>query len=323
MYIFVLLLAVIPLVRPFSITESSASIGDDISRPAYSGDDAQSIELGCRMDLSPGEHWTSCSWSHEFKDIWGLTNSQGYIMCTVSNINDDRQKCEDVGNLKRTYGGYDYENQFLEEYVDRLSYRVTDNTCGLLISKPNANDTGLWKCEVNSNNRDTGSTKFWSDVHLYVANRSEVLITEPPAGVGLDQTLWADISDGQDRIEAACQSVYGVPLPEIVWYIDESTNRINVRDASISSNVNSQGDSVTSSISLDIDERMLGSYGVRPENGYFSFALGCYPNQGKYFNQNGYVKNPGEVMVFGKSGATAALTTIGLVLAQLVLLRFF
>ena len=34
--------------------------------------------------------------------------------------------------------------------------------------------SGLWKCEVNSNNRDTGSTKFWSDVHLYVANRSEV-----------------------------------------------------------------------------------------------------------------------------------------------------
>lgn len=243
-------------------------------------------------------------------------------MCTVSNVNDNNQKCEDVGNLRKTYGGYDYENQFLEEYVDRLSYLVTDTTCGLRISKPNANDTGIWKCEVNSNNRDSTSSRFWSDVNLYVANKSEVVITDPPAGVGLDQSLWADISDGQTRIQAACQSLYGVPLPEITWYIDETSNRINSRDASISTTVSSKGDSVTSSISMDVDERMLGSYGVRAENGYFSFALGCYPNQGKYFPPKSNVKQLGEVLVFGKSSGSIAAATIAMVLAQILIIRF-
>ena len=32
--------------------------------------------------------------------------------------------------------------------------------------------------------------------------------------------------DSAALLQAACQSVYGVPLPEIVWYIDEATNRV-------------------------------------------------------------------------------------------------
>ena len=34
---------------------------------------------------------------------------------------------------------------------------------------------GVWKCEVNDNSFGSQNSKFWSEVNLYVANRSEVM----------------------------------------------------------------------------------------------------------------------------------------------------
>ena len=49
----------------------------------------------------------------------------------------------------------------------------------------------------------------------------------------------------------------------------------------------------------------MSRYGIREVNNYFSFALGCYPDQSSYFDtpQDGE-KNPAEVLVFGTSGAS-------------------
>lgn len=329
MILLVLIYSLYPsIVLPFSITQTTASIGDNIGRPAFSGQDAPDIEVMCRMELNPGDHWTSCTWSHVFTDVWGLTNSPGYIMCTVSNLNDNQQKCDDVGNLQRQYGGYDPQNMWVTDYVDRLSHIVTDTTCGLKISKPHANDTGSWKCEVNDNSFGSQSSKFWSEVNLYVANRSEVIISDPVEETGKDRSIWVDISTGRARVQASCKSVYGIPLPKLVWYIDEQTNRVSSRDATITTSTSSSGtngDFITSTISMDISEKSLSSFGVRPDKGYFSFTLGCYPDQENYFSKTGtYVKNPAEVMVFGKSTGVvfgSSLVSLLLVLVTSYLYR--
>jgi len=309
------------IVYSFSISDSRASSGDIITQPAHSGDDAPSIDLSCSLELNPGDHWRSCTWSHTFPDIWGLTNSQGYVMCSVSDINDNQQRCKDVGNLKSTYGGYDQKNMWLEDYVDRLYFSVTDNLCGLRINKPNANDTGVWKCEVNSNAIGSTSSKFWAEVDLFVANKSEVLITDPPSE--RNQNIMVDLSTGRASIQASCKSMYGIPLPEIIWYIDETSNRVSSRDASISTSVSSTENSVSSTISMDLDERSLGSYGVRPEHGYFSFALGCYPRQDNYFSQSRTSQNVGEVVVFGTSDGSTFPNTAPLLLATLAVYSAF
>jgi len=319
----VLVLCCLQIAHAFRITDISATDGEDVLSPAYSGDDAEDIYLTCRLELSPGDHWTSCSWSHQFPDLWGLTNSQGYVMCSVSSENDNQKQCQDVGNLKDMYGGYEKENEWLDGFVERLSHTVTGTTCGLKISRPSANDTGVWKCMVSDNS--AGGSYFSSEIDLFVANKSEALITDPAMDMGMDQSLWIDVSDGQDTIEASCESVYGVPPPQLIWYIDEPSNQISDRDADITERTDSSGGSdvtvkTKSSISMDVDIRSLGTYGVRDEHGYFSFSLGCYPDQENYFSQSGsYVRNPAEVMVFGRSGGVVLHTSLAVLIAQILI----
>ena len=58
----------------------------------------------------------------------------------------------------------------------------------------------------------------------------------------------------------------------------------------------------------------LSRYGIRQTNNYFSFALGCYPDQGDYFDSNrDEIKNPAEVLVFGTSGAQVISTSVVIV----------
>ncbi|XP_023324012.1 uncharacterized protein LOC111698026 isoform X2 [Eurytemora carolleeae] len=318
MFLF-LLLVLVHSVQPFSITTTTASSGQTIDKPANSGKNA--VTLSCRLELSPGDHWTSCAWSHVFPDVWGLTNSPGYVMCTVSSINGDGAPCQDVGNLKGTYdGAYDTGNAWVGSYVSRISHDVTENSCGLTINSPNANDTGVWKCHVKDNTVGSSASVFWSEINLYVANKSEVVITDPALDSGMDKSLWVDISQSRGRIQASCKSLYGVPPPEIRWYIDELRNRISTRDATITSTTSSTGESVTSTISMDLDEMILSSYGVQPDQGYFSFALGCFPEQGNYFQSQSGVLNPAEVMVFGKSSGEIFLPVSLIILLQTVLI---
>ena len=50
----------------------------------------------------------------------------------------------------------------------------------------------------------------------------------------------------------------------------------------------------------------MSRYGIREINNYFSFALGCYPDQGDYFDSPGNddINNPAQVLVFGTSAGT-------------------
>lgn len=317
----VILCGLLQFSQSFRITEITASDGEEVDNPAYSGDDAEDVYLSCRMELNSGDHWTSCSWSHQFPDLWGLTNSQGYVMCTVSSIDDNQKECNDVGNLRDTYGGYERENEWLEGFVGRISHTVTSDTCGIRISRPSANDTGVWKCTVSDNSAGgpgSPSTYFSAEIDLFVANKSEAVITDPPMERGMSQSIWVDVTDGQDSLEASCESIYGVPPPKLIWYIDEPSNQINSRDADIDEDIEQTSSDVTvktkSTINMDLDVRSLSSYGVNEEHGFFSFALGCYPKQDRYFSQSGsFVRNPAEVMVFGRSSGLALQPSLAVV----------
>ena len=74
-------------------------------------------------------------------------------MCTATHHTDDNQICEDQGNLNNEeyYQGNPLLNPYTHYDTDRLSYSVNEDMCGLTISNPHANDTGIWKCTVTDN----------------------------------------------------------------------------------------------------------------------------------------------------------------------------
>jgi len=290
-------------------------------RPANVGPDAEDIELTCKAELNTGDHWTSCSWSHALPDTWSVMNTPGYIMCTAS-PSDDGKQCTNVGNIES--GQYSHDSEWLDAYVDRLTFKTKENECKLRISSPHANDTGLWICRMNDNTVSSQST-FREELNIFVANRSVVEITDPALEDGKDRSLWVDISDGQDKVQASCESTYGVPPPELVWYIDEPSNKVSSRDATIKETLNNPNDkqdlTVKSTILLELNERRLGSYGVRPEHGSFSFSLGCYPRQERYFKQDHTTYNEAKLMVFGTSPAQKILQSTSLLLAGFFVLK--
>lgn len=305
----------------FSITDITASVGEDPTQPAYSGTDAPAIELQCRMTFNPGERWTRCSWTHQLTDVWGYNNQQGYIMCTAGGRGDHNQQCSDVGNLADTQYSGESINPWVQAYASRISFMLTDTACGIRINQPHANDTGVWKCMVDDNSATGQSTIFWADMQLYVANRSEVVITDPDVLSDKGATISLDLTSGSGRLQATCLARYGVPAPTIVWYIDDPVNKISSRDGSIDSRPSTGQNTVQSTVSLSLDLNRLSSLGVRPTRSTFAFTLGCYPDQGTYFTQSRpNMRNPAEVVVFARSGASILLPLSLLSIALQILL---
>ena len=75
-----------------------------------------------------------------------------FIMCTATHLSDNHMICEDQGNLNNEYYGNPLLNPYTQYDTDRLSYSVSEDVCGLTITNPHANDTGIWKCTVTDNN---------------------------------------------------------------------------------------------------------------------------------------------------------------------------
>jgi len=290
-------------VNGFSISTSESDIGRSLELPAQSGQNAREIRLSCELNLNLGEKMTNCKWVHTFPDVWAFDNQQAFVMCTAGHESDNGQVCEDQGNIfDESRGGYNdpLNNPYTQYDSTRLHYWMEETTCGLVITNPHANDTGIWKCHVSDNNPDVGNQ--WAEVELYVANQSTVAITDPDLFGNSGVALEVDLSSStQEFVDAECTAMYGIPPPDIIWYIDEPSNTV---DNGADQTVRSDG-TVISEMRMTLDSSSMSRYGIRVVNNYFSFALGCYPDQSSYFDtpQDGE-KNPAEVLVFGTSGAS-------------------
>jgi len=242
-------------------------------------------------------------------------------MCSAVHESDDGQVCEDQGNLvDQVYsGGYNdpTQNQYTQYDTSRLQYLVSENSCGLRIQSPHANDTGIWKCHVNDNNPEGQSTTMWAEIDLFVANESMVAITDPDLFNNPGTSLEVDLtSSTRVEVDVECTAEYGVPPPDIIWYIDEPSNTV---DGDADQSIQSDG-SVVSNIRLTLDQNSMSRYGIRETNSYFSFALGCYPDQGDYFESKPEnYKNPAEVLVFGTSSGTSESISIVIMILAIIL----
>merc|ERR1711874_696634 len=148
----VLLLTLARQANSFGISSSSSNIGVTQENPARSGQNAQAINLECQLQLNSGEKMTLCKWVHTFPDVWAYDDREAFVMCIAAHEDDDGQVCKDDGNIFDPNSG-GYNNPELNPYTaydtTRLSHRMTEQICGLTISNPHANDTGVWKCHVN------------------------------------------------------------------------------------------------------------------------------------------------------------------------------
>ena len=57
-------------------------------------------------------------------------------------------------------GAYDTDNAWVGSYVSRISHDVTENSCGLTINSPNANDTG-------KKTDKSPETETFSDLYIF------------------------------------------------------------------------------------------------------------------------------------------------------------
>jgi len=312
------------LVHSFGISSSSSDIGVTQENPARSGQNAQAINLECQLQLNSGERMTLCKWVHEFSDVWIPWDDGGreaYVMCIAAHEDNDGQTCKDDGNIFDPNSG-DYNDPATNPYTaydtTRLTHRMTERTCGLTINNPHANDTGIWKCHVNDNDPDVVTQ--WAEVNLFVANESVVSITDPDMAGNPGLSLEVDLGT-QSRVEVKveCTAEYGIPPHDIVWYIDEPTNTVTGSDRQ---SEDSDG-KVVSEISLQLDSSSMSRYGIREINNYFSFALGCYPDQGDYFDSpdTDNNNNPAEVLVFGTSTGARGIP-YSIILASSVILLY-
>lgn len=273
------------------------------------------IDLECKLNFHPGEQWTKCTWSHTFTDVYTSNGDQAYIMCSAGDTDDHETTCTDQGNLAGQNQGWSNEDiTWVEDYSNRLSFIVDQHSCGLKIDAPHANDTGEWKCHVDDNNPFQPAV-MWSSVKIFVANQSEVAISDPDLDEDPDAALEVDLSSGRPEIKAACTSSYGIPRPTIKWYIDNPDQQIRDRDLDdVDEEFDEDENTVTSSVTIRLDESKLSNWGI-DANQPFAFALGCNPDQGNYFKEenrrdNRYSRgreaapsrNYAEVMVYGTSG---------------------
>jgi len=310
-------------VNSFSISETRSDIGATIENPASTSEGAQSIHLECGLTFNSNrEKWTTCKWTKSFPDVpvdWNQRSTVPYafIMCTATHLADDGNVCEDQGNLNSNefYGGAE-NNPYTHYDTDRLLYDVRDNMCGLTITRPHANDTGEWKCFVTDNNPEGSPTTLWGKVNVFTAEKSVVNITKPDLIHNPSHSITVDLSStSKVDIESLECTASGIPPPNIIWYIDSPSNRL---DQSLSTQREvADGEykkKIVSTLSrLPIDRSSLSRYGIRNSNSYFAFSVGCFADQGGYFsnnNNNGHgYRNPAEVMVYGTSGGSMLISS--------------
>ena len=66
--------------------------------------------------------------------------------------------------------------------------------------------------------------------------------------------------------------------------------------------------------------RLVTDLGIRLENSYFAFTVGCYPDQGQFFDQSN-AASPAEFIVYGSNSGTR--TSASLAIFTLIFLPLF
>jgi len=225
----VLLIVNTSLVTSFSISEQR-DVGD-LQYPAQTDGGASPINLQCDLHFNPGEQWTTCKWTKIFQDIpadWTDTSSQyAFVMCSTTSLHDDGEVCEDQGNLNNEYWASPSANPHTQYDTSRLRYNVRENSCGLTINQPHANDTGDWICQVTDNSPNTEPVTMRGTVRVFTAQRSVINVTRPNMRADPTYSIYADLSDRLNYdLEALECTASGIPTPQIKWYIDQPRNRI-------------------------------------------------------------------------------------------------
>ena len=203
---------------------------------------------------------------------------------------------------------------------------MRENSCGLTINQPHANDTGDWICQVTDNSPNTEPVTMRGTVRVFTAQRSVINVTRPNMRADPTYSIYADLSDRLNYdLEALECTASGIPTPQIKWYIDQPRNRIEPSAYTQREVYNNDYEvEVVSTLSrLTLDRNSLSRYGIRTEDSYFGFAVGCYAEQEGYFDTDQDDRHPAEVLVFGTSTASLSSTLPLLLLAILSLLHFF
>jgi len=314
--------ALLVLMINISVT-TSFSISDqrdvgDLQNPARTDEGASSINLQCNLQFNPGEKWSTCKWTKIFDDIpadWTDSSSQyAFVMCSTTSLHDDGEVCEDQGNLNNEFWASPAQNPHTQYDTRRLQYSVRENTCGLTINNPHANDTGNWICQVTDNSPNTEPVTMRGSVRVFTAQKSVINVTRPNMRTNPTYSIYADFGNriNYDLETLEC-TASGIPTPQIFWYIDDPRNRIEASAYSQREVFNSDFDvEVVSTLSrLTLDRNSLSRYGIRTADSNFGFAVGCYAEQNGYFDTDQDIRHPAEVLVFGNSGAASVSGYVG------------
>ena len=173
-------------------------------------------------------------------------------MCSTTSLHDDGEVCEDQGNLNNEFWASPSANPHTQYDTSRLQYNVRENSCGLTINNPHANDTGDWVCQVimmmiiimiiiimiivmiiiiifqvTDNSPNTEPVTMRGTVRVFTAQKSVINVTRPNMRADPTYSIYADLGDRLNYdLEALECTASGIPTPQIKWYIDQPRNRI-------------------------------------------------------------------------------------------------
>lgn len=259
--------------------------------PAKQG---QIIEIQCNTD----NEYDGCIFTHikpfDYGQSYGQSGIQDFS-CSIGHDGQSSTTCDDD---------------------NRISMIKSATMCGIRISNPLPDDTGIWKV-VTSELKQGGQLQSNNkDVNVYVFNQTKAFLQtkrneEPiPSMYEVNYNYddwrdrWMDGTGSYETHELMCVSKYGRPAPEIVW----SINREELDNGNIFKIMDGKGDTYDvnglvydweSELRFTVDGEFLdylyNEHGIdtNPESGEFSFDLECNANQGtngEYYSERVYTR---------------------------------
>ena len=98
-------------------------------------------------------------------------------------------------NLSVQYWSSPSQNPHTQYDTSRLKYSVREDTCGLTINSPHANDTGDWICQVTDNSPNTEPVTMRGTVRVFTAQKSVINVTRPNMRANPTYSIYADFGN--------------------------------------------------------------------------------------------------------------------------------
>jgi len=250
---------------------------DNRDTPARAG---QLIDITCNSD----SEYNSCFFVHTRPYDVNLPSSHDVdLECSASGgDNGQTKQCPDE---------------------PRIAITSTRNSCGLRITNPDPDDTGIWKVVLSEyiNDRMVTNEKqfeiFTYNKTITIMQDEEEREIDSNYDVKYNYDDWRDRwNDGQGAYEShtlTCYSQYGRPEPEFTWYIDRTdlslsaNNQFRISDQTGSSHdpsgyVKDRYSEIQFEVNSDFLLYLQDNHNinVNPESGQFSFDLTCEVKQG-------------------------------------------